>query len=87
MSRKTRLLSVNKGKVQCTATHERELDHCRFCAHSVAFEEDGIWKPSPARACCLASRATEAVELDKVTGVKCDDVSGEGYRSFLSVIS
>lgn len=87
MSRKTRLLPVCKGKVQCTTTQERELDHCRFCAHSVAFEEGGVWKPSPARACCLASRATGAVELGNVTAVKCDDASGEGYRSFLSVIS
>lgn len=87
MSRTTRLLPVLEGKVQCTATQERELDHCRFCVHSVAFEEGGVWKSSPARACCLASRATDAVVLEKVTAIQCDDGSGEGYRSFLSVIS
>jgi len=82
-----RLLPVRDGTVQCTASQEREPAYCRFCAHSVAFEEGGVWKPSPARACCIASRATGAVEMDKVTAVKCDDASGEGYRSFLSVIS
>lgn len=47
----------------------------------------GRWVGSPARAYCRVQRSTEAVDLDEVAMVRCDDGAGEGFRSIMSVIS
>jgi len=82
-----RVLSVRKGRVQCTPDVEATLDHCRFCAHSVAFTVRGRQVRSPARAYCTFSRSTEDVDLATVEAVTCDDATGEGYRSIMNIIS
>jgi hypothetical protein len=73
--------------VECLPGEPATLDRCRFCAHSTAFRIGGIWITSPARAYCVRSTAEKDVDLSTVEEVECDDVSGEGYRSIMSIIS
>lgn len=86
MSRPVRTLPVTKGWVDCLPTKKEDLDHCRFCAHSVRFQVEGREVPSPARAFCTLQREGEEVNLNKVEAVFCDDLSEEGYRSIMNII-
>lgn len=81
-----RELPVQDRRVQCTDTEKVTLDRCRFCVHSRAFLEKNAWVTSPARAYCMRERATNEVDLTRVTAVRCDDQSGEGYRSMMNII-
>ncbi|MDD1670156.1 MAG: hypothetical protein LUQ67_02390 [Methanomicrobiales archaeon] len=87
MTRTRRKLTVAKGKVECLPGEPVTLDRCRFCAHSTRFRIEGTWITSPARAYCLRSTAERDVDLSTVEEVECDDLSGEGYRSIMSIIS
>ncbi len=82
-----RILEVKGEIVPCLPEKSVTLDRCRFCAHSRYFEVNGIRMPSPARAYCSRSGATDEVDLKAVTRVWCDDMAGEGYRSIMSIIS
>jgi hypothetical protein len=86
MNRPVRTLPVEKGRVDCLPLKKEDLDHCRFCAHSVMFRVDGKDLPSPARAYCTLQRHTEEVDLTKVEAVMCDDLSSEGFRSIMNII-
>lgn len=86
MSRAVRTLTVDKGRVNCLSEKTEDLDHCRFCAHSVRFRVEGREIPSPARAFCSLQRGCEEVDLTKVEAVVCDDLSGEGFRSIMNII-
>lgn len=81
-----RELPVQNKQVQCTDTVKVTPDMCRFCVHSRAFLVKGTWVTSPARAYCMRERATTEVDLKQVTAVRCDDQSGEGYRSMMNII-
>jgi hypothetical protein len=85
--KKVRDLAVEAGSVQCTPGKREPLDCCRFCAHSTHFIVGGKKIPSPARAFCTFQRATEKVRLSEVSGVVCDDLRGEGFRSIMNIIS
>ena len=63
-----------------------DIEKCRFCVHSVRFGIPGKEIPSPARAFCTMTRATEEVDLKKVISVVCDDAGEEGFRSIMNVI-
>lgn len=82
-----RILVVEQGKVPCLPSKAVTLDRCRFCAHSRYFEVGGMKVPSPARAYCSRSGATDEVDLKAVTRIWCDDLTSEGYRSIMSIIS
>jgi len=82
-----RELPVEGGRLQCTATKREELVKCRFCVHSTHFMVKGRWVGSPARAYCQVRRSTEEVDLCDVVMVRCDDRTGEGFRSIMSLIS
>ena len=82
-----RILEVKGEKAPCLPEKAVPLDRCRFCAHSRYFEVNGIRMPSPARAYCSRSGATDEVDLKAVTVVWCDDNQSEGYRSIMSIIS
>ncbi|HDR73450.1 MAG TPA: hypothetical protein ENN85_06030 [Methanoculleus sp.] len=84
---RARELPVERGHVQCTPARREELVKCRFCVHSTHFMVEGRWVGSPARAYCRVQRSTEAVDLDAVAMVRCDDSAGEGFRSIMSIIS
>ena len=86
MSRPVRTLPVQKGRVDCLPEKMEDLDHCRFCAHSVRFMVAGKEIPSPARAYCTLQRNAEEVDLTKVEAVICDDLSHEGFRSIMNII-
>jgi hypothetical protein len=86
MSRPVRDLAVLKGRVQCLPDKKTDLDHCRFCAHSVRFRVQGVEVPSPARAYCSMQKKGEDVDLTRVEAVLCDDLSGEGFRSIMNII-
>nr|WP_319540199.1 hypothetical protein [uncultured Methanospirillum sp.] len=86
MSHPVRDLPVVKGYVDCLPVKREDLDHCRFCAHSVRFRVAGREVPSPARAYCTLQRKTEEVDLAKVEAVICDDLSSEGFRSIMNII-
>lgn len=81
-----RTIEVVKGHVACLPQKQEDLDHCRFCAHSVRFRIKGREVPSPARAFCTLQRASEEVDLNKVEAVICDDDRGEGFRSIMNII-
>lgn len=83
----TRILPVTKGTVECLPEKREEVEKCRFCVHSVRFDTATREIPSPARAFCSRSRATEEVDLTKVIRVVCDDTRQEGFRSMMNVIS
>ena len=85
--KKTRILAVENGTVRCTAAKKEPVERCRFCVHSTHFVVKGRRVPSPARAYCTVQRATEAVRLDEVEAVICDDRKGEGFGSIMSIIS
>ena len=87
MTRGRRKLTVERGRVECLPGEPVTLDRCRFCAHSTAFRIRGVWITSPARAYCLRSKAEKDVDLPTVEEVECDDVSGEGYRSIMNILS
>jgi len=82
-----RVLKVDEGRVSCQEGMPRSLENCRFCVHSRRFFEKERWVASPARAYCMLSRTTDAVDLAKVTAVECDDDESEGFRSIMSIIS
>ncbi|HOJ95911.1 MAG TPA: hypothetical protein PK024_03615 [Methanospirillum sp.] len=82
----TRILPVENGTVACLPTKREEIEKCRFCVHSVRFKIPGREIPSPARAFCTMSRATEEVDLKAVISVFCDDSRHEGFRSIMNVI-
>ncbi|MCQ1538071.1 hypothetical protein FTO68_03575 [Methanocalculus taiwanensis] len=82
-----RILEVHNSTVPCLPGKPVTLDRCRFCAHSRYFEVHGRRMPSPARAYCSRSGATDEVDLKSVTRVWCDDMVSEGYRSIMSIIS
>lgn len=84
--RTTRTLPVEMGTVACLSTKREDIEKCRFCVHSVRFGIPGKEIPSPARAFCTMSRATEEVDLKKVISVICDDAGQEGFRSIMNVI-
>lgn len=84
--RTTRTLLVEMGTVACLPTKHEDIEKCRFCVHSVRFGIPGKEIPSPARAFCTMSRATEEVDLKKVISVVCDDAGQEGFRSIMNVI-
>lgn len=86
MSRPVRDLAVVKGRVDCLPSKKEDLDHCRFCAHSVRFRVKGKEVLSPARAFCSLQRNCEEVDLTKVEAVLCDDLSEEGFRSIMNII-
>ncbi len=86
MSRPVRTLEVEKGHVSCLPAKKEDLDHCRFCAHSVRFRVNGKEVPSPARAYCTMQRSTGEIDLQKVEAVICDDMTGEGFRSIMNII-
>lgn len=86
MSRPVRTLEVEKGHVSCLPAKKEDLDHCRFCAHSVRFRVNGKEVPSPARAYCTLQRSAGEVDLQKVQAVICDDMAGEGFRSIMNII-
>lgn len=73
--------------VQCLPGKKEEIIRCRFCVHSKQFRQGGRWVPSPARAFCLASRATTNVDFSRVSAVCCDDLAGEGFSSIMNIIS
>ena len=85
-SRPLRTLDVIKGLVACLPDKKEDLDHCRFCAHSVKFRVNGKEVPSPARAFCTMQRDTTDVDLKSVDAVLCDDLSNEGFRSIMNII-
>jgi len=85
-TRPLRTLEVMKGLVACLPHKKEDLDHCRFCAHSVRFRMNGREVPSPARAFCTLQRSTTDVDLTKVEAVICDDLSQEGFRSIMNII-
>ena len=85
-SRHLRTLEVTKGLVACLPYKKEDLDHCRFCAHSVRFLVNGREVPSPARAFCSLQKNTSEVDLTKVEAVLCDDLSNEGFRSIMNII-
>ena len=88
MTEKTyRVLKTVGGMVQCLPGKKEEIVRCRFCVHSKQFLQNGRWAPSPARAFCLASRASTEVDLRQVSAVCCNDLRGEGFSSVLNVIS
>ncbi len=88
MTKRTkRTLYVSGGSVQCLEKKREPLERCRFCVHSVLFYSRGAWRPSPARAYCLAARTTEEVPLATVEKVCCDDAGLEGFNSIMNVIS
>lgn len=82
-----RILPATGGMVQCLPKTKEEIIRCRFCIHSKQFKQDGKWVPSPARAFCLASRATTTVDVKRVSAVCCNDMVGEGFSSMMNVIS
>ncbi len=86
MSRPLRTLLVEGGRVSCLPGKKEDLDHCRFCAHSVRFRVNGKEVPSPARAFCTLSRSSEEVDLSRVEAVICDDAGTEGFRSIMNII-
>jgi hypothetical protein len=86
LSSPVRTLQVEKGHVECLSSKKEDLDHCRFCAHSVRFRVAGREVPSPARAYCTLQRHSEEVNLTKVEAVICDDLSSEGFRSIMNII-
>lgn len=79
-------LPVTGGVVECGSGKKEMIDKCRFCVHSKEFLTPEGWVPSPARAYCTYSRATNPVDLKKVTVVRCDDYRREGFRSIMNVI-
>lgn len=81
-----REIPAKNMKVECLPGKSEELEKCRFCVHSVRFKTLKGEVPSPARAYCSMTRATESVDLKTVTAVICDDHRGEGFRSMLNVI-
>jgi len=81
-----REIPTKNMKVECLPEKLEELDKCRFCVHSVRFKTPKGEFPSPARAYCSKTRATESVDLKTVLAVICDDHRGEGFRSMLNVI-
>ena len=85
-SRPLRTLEVTKGHVPCLPDKRVDLDHCRFCAHSVRFRIGGKEVSSPARAYCSLQRGSEEIDLSQVEAVLCDDLSGEGFRSIMNII-
>lgn len=82
-----RRLAVKGGKVACKPDKQESLERCRFCVHSRNFFIRGHWITSPARAYCVLSRGAGTDDISPATMVECDDTSGEGFRSFLNVIS
>ena len=78
---------ITGGFVQCTPKRREAVEKCRFCVHSTHFFVDGKWLPSPARAYCMSTRASEPVDLSRAGRVRCDDAAGEGFRSIMSIIS
>ena len=86
MTRPLRTLEVEKGHVSCLPGKKEDLDHCRFCAHSVRFRVKGKEVPSPARAFCTLTRNAGEVDLGQVEAVLCDDCTGEGFRSIMNII-
>ncbi len=80
-------LPVVGGHVACPSGRSVTIDKCRFCVHSTRFWVAGKEVPSPARAYCTMQRKSEEVDLTLVEAVVCDDVSGEGYRSIMNIIS
>lgn len=82
-----RTLPVEKGTVACLSDKREDIEKCRFCVHSVRFVIPGREIPSPARAFCSMSRATEEVDLKMVISVVCDDIREEGFRTIMNVIS
>jgi hypothetical protein len=82
-----RTLHVHQGRVPCLINHDEPVDKCRFCVHSVRFILADKEIESPARAFCQIKRVTSSVDLSEVTGVVCDDMRNEGYRSMMNVIS
>ncbi len=80
-------LPVVRGRVACPSGQTVPIEQCRFCAHSTHFQMSGKVVPSPARAYCTMQRKTEEVDLTMVDAVVCDDISGEGYRSIMNIIS
>jgi hypothetical protein len=87
MTKRRRNLAVVQGRVECLPGEPVTLDRCRFCAHSTSFRIRGIWITSPARAYCVRSAAEKDADLTTVDEVECDDLSCEGYRSIMSIIS
>ncbi|MFH0966448.1 MAG: hypothetical protein V1862_02030 [Methanobacteriota archaeon] len=85
-SRPLRTLGVIRGLVECLPHKKEDLDHCRFCAHSVRFRVNGKEVPSPARAFCSLQKNTIEVDLTKVEAVFCDDLLSEGFRSIMNII-
>ncbi len=85
--RQIRELPVSGGTVRCLPALSVPLSRCRFCVHSTQFCVQGTWVASPARAFCMRQRATDEVALSDVTGVRCDDLRSEGYRSIMNIIS
>jgi hypothetical protein len=85
-SRPLRTLEVIHGLVECLPHKKEDLDHCRFCAHSVRFRVKGKEVPSPARAFCSLQKNTTEVDLTTVEVVLCDDLSSEGFRSIMNII-
>ena len=79
-------IPVKGGAVECGSGRKEEIDKCRFCVHSREFLTPEGWVTSPARAYCTMSRATNQVDLKKVTAVRCDDDKGEGFRSIMNII-
>lgn len=87
MSKKAlREIPVTGGLVECGSGKRESIDKCRFCVHSKEFLTPGGWVPSPARAYCTMTRATNQVDLKKVTAVRCDDDKKEGFRSIMNII-
>jgi hypothetical protein len=84
--RTLRTLEVEKRHVACLPGKLEDLDHCRFCAHSVRFRIRGKEVPSPARAFCTLGRKAEEVDLNQVEAVICDDDREEGFRSIMNII-
>lgn len=82
-----RSLKVISGLVECLPDKKETTERCRFCVHSRKFMVKGIWYDSPARAYCMACRATEMPDYKNADAVLCDDLKKEGFRSFLNIIS
>jgi len=85
--KKTRILEVEKGEVQCLPDRRVSIEKCRFCVHSKKILESGVWKASPARAYCVLNKNNDRVDMEKADAIECDDLKREGYRSILNIIS
>jgi hypothetical protein len=85
--KKTRILTVIHGKVECVRGKREEIEKCRFCVHSKRFLIGTRWIDSPARAYCTVKRSTEEVDLALVTQVECGAKGDEGFRSIMNIIS